>query len=474
MAKNITRRGFVGVAAAATATAGAAGCAPATQASEDAASQATSVEGFEEIAPLAKPDPTDLELYQDDMPLSELTKIRRELIDACEDYVCEDGTVIPKIWVQVREVVHGLGHGNNKRNKNDDTCFAGWQYLCNHDEKIAHVYVNSPIGKRFTAFDVAVELGLSEEEAAAACDALARNGMFMRTTVSGVKFYQHQRVAHGITESSMNLYGTEGFIPAYLKSINPMDFLPCPYYYPVPVNKDIVIDDKILPYDDIEALLNRHEVFAASPCQCVYLRMMYDDLPAVDDVDAVREYVLPNDVHLEKCYTFGEEAQFYIDQGIGRQVTRDEMRELLQRSVDEGCVMESCYTKYTEVICSCDGAHCGNLPGYVEAGTDHPRYPNLSHYNLMYNKDTCIKCGSCSARCPVEAIEMNDEGFPEITSVCIRCGQCAYICPSASRKLKAKDQAEIPYMAADLLEWANLDTMYRYKKGMWGNEEVQA
>ena len=49
------------------------------------------------------------------MPLDELNRRRRLYIDAQTDYTCEDGTVIPAVWVKMRMLVDGLGAGIGAR-----------------------------------------------------------------------------------------------------------------------------------------------------------------------------------------------------------------------------------------------------------------------------------------------------------------------------------------------------------------------
>ena len=317
------------------------------------------------------------------------------------------------------------------------------------------------------SIDAAVALGCSEEEAKGYLEQLVFSGMLMHTTVSGFDYYQHQRVAHGICESSMNYYMDPAYIPAFMHGITAQDDVPFPSYYPLPLNADVVAEETVLPYDDIEGLLNRHEKFAVAPCQCRYLVHLCGDenLPEIHDTETIIDHICDDGHHLEKCFVFGEEAEFYLEQGVARELTRDEMREMLQRQIDEGCIMQSCYTKYTEVICSCDDG-CGVLAGYQAVDKESSKYANLSHYILNYDPDVCIHCGLCAQRCPMHAIEMVDD-VPTISGVCMRCGQCAYVCPASARILEAKPEEQIPYLPDDLLDWANQDCMYRYEKGMW-------
>lgn len=424
----------------------------------------------EEVAPNVEAGSEDLDMYRMHTSLDTINELRREAIDKCEDYVCGDGTVIPAVWVKCRMLVDGIGAGIGAHAHTDDNSFALYQRLCYNDEALGEFFVNCPLGVKFTALDAAIANNCTEEEATAQLDRLAWTGAMFRVNIAGIYHYFHQRMYHGITESSINLYKDDGFMTDYIASLDGSEKTEFPTYYPMPPIAEVVVDSKILPYDDIEALLERHEIFAVSACQCRYIADMLgesiEELPDPTDLETVKDWVCVDGHHLEKCFTFGEEAQFYIDQGIGRQISRDEARELIQRqAVDEGCVMQSCYTKYTEVICSCDKG-CTNIFGYVDMPTDSKNYANQSHYDLMWDEELCIGCGACVERCVPAAIEMID-GKPAVTGYCLRCGQCAIVCPVEARKLKLKELDQIPELPADLLDWSNKDTMWRYEKGLW-------
>ena len=104
---------------------------------------------------------------------------------------------------------------------------------------------------------------------------------------------------HGITESSINLYKdgdkNSGFMTDFGASLQQYELTPFPCYYPMPVGIEVMGEgSKILPYDDIEALIGRHETITVTACQCRYIANMMGDtidkLPNPCDLDAVKDY----------------------------------------------------------------------------------------------------------------------------------------------------------------------------------------
>jgi len=55
---------------------------------------------------------------------------------------------------------------------------------------------------------------------------------------------------------------------------------------------------------------------------------------------------------------------------------------------------------------------------------------NSTNYISIINKDLCVGCGICVEKCPIEAIQLNDENKAERNpDWCIGCGVCAHFCP---------------------------------------------
>ena len=229
-----------------------------------------------------------------------------------------------------------------------------------------------------------------------------------------------------------------------------------PFYYPVPVNQSVLPEgEEILPLDDWNKIIDRNEIIGVSICQCRLRRVLQGQITEGCNHP------------MDTCMTFGEEAQYYIENNLARQINKDEARAILQRNVDLGMVIQCAYSKASEVICSCHGDCCDILSTYVALGAEGCEainsMPQVSHYNLVVDTETCIQCGSCVDRCPLYAITMTDEG-PVVDAKCVRCGQCATVCPTSSRKLTVKDS--FPELPQDMLEDYNLKASYRFTHGI--------
>jgi len=464
---NMTRKEFM-AAAAATAVAATAGIAHAEEAAPA-------------MAPVA---PIELERTPGSMPmkLADLNAMRQAHIDACTDYVKADGTVVPAVYVKLRALTEGYGFGVGPTVS--DTSFDFFMAYWTPEE--AQAMLEMPMGVAFTAGEFAQKSGRDEADCEALCYDLSVRGLLMRWTRAGVHYYHHVAYAHGLWEYGLlaeerkdanaehfhaldtlqewvELHKTEDLVNAHVRAdlhstvLTDARAYACetPFYFPIPVDKEVVADPAILPLDDWRKIIERHEVISVATCQCRLRRVLQDDV--IDGCDHP----------METCMAFGEEAEYYIENGCGRQISKEEAIAILERNVELGMVIQSAYSKASEVICSCHGDCCDILSGYVALGDAAPAvYANtweqISHYNLVVDHEACIKCGTCVPRCPVLAISMGEDQI-EVAGNCIRCGQCGLVCPVGARKLYQKET--FPEMPQDMLEDYNLKAAVRYIDG---------
>lgn len=45
------------------------------------------------------------------------------------------------------------------------------------------------------------------------------------------------------------------------------------------------------------------------------------------------------------------------------------------------------------------------------------------------NREKCLRCGACVSVCPVQALELTEDGIKWNEEKCTFCGKCGKICP---------------------------------------------
>ena len=407
------------------------------------------------------------------MSLEELNYLRRQYIDATGPWTCADGSVVPEAYTKLRALFKtysfGLGWDTT------DDCFDFFKANFSEDE--AWAYLDMPMGVTFTAYEYAQASGRDEKFCEELCDALYKRGLLYRTVRAGVANYNQVAVMHGMIEYNLDRFNdvpyfltfvpvrTEGWMQDMMDSGTP-------FYRSLPIEAEVVGEGKILPLDDWREIIDRNDILAVSPCQCRRPPLVLSGENPPDTGDpALVNYDSPTCGHkLETCITTGEEAQYYLDKGIARPITKAEAVSIIEQSIDQGMVPQSMYTRDSEVICNCHSDCCAVLSTYLAMGPDYCAtascYPNVSDYNLTYDVDKCVGCGSCVKRCPMTAITMGEDGKPVTNAMCIRCGQCVKACPADARMLVVKAEEDRPFVPKTLLDGYNTLAAYRFERGM--------
>lgn len=457
----LNRRSFLVGLGVSAATLGLSGCSPASDAavedSEDLPDTSTTpVEITAETVKIIPPERN--------LSLEELNQRRQDLVDSkTEDYQCEDGRIIPNVFVKLRALLDSYSFGVGSIVH--DHCFDEIMYHFSPED--AQVYLEMPMGVLFDAAEYASKSGRNEAECEDICADLASRGLLYRSRTNGKTLYHQLAEAHGIWEYNLDKYElNDGELPKLHATTAGKDAMrqlcdsQTTFYNAIPCTREVVGDTKIaLPYDDYEELVSGFDTLAVSPCQCRMSKKLRD----IED---------PGNHPIETCITTGEEAEYYLENGIGRQITKEEALDILHASVDAGMVIQVCNTKKADVICSCHGDCCGILGTYVAIAQnpdDDPAnyngFKHLSHYELRHNEEECLKCGACEKQCPLFAITMDEEtGYPTVNGTCVRCGQCGRVCPVGARTLHLRP--EILELPEDLLDDYNLRATYRFEHGM--------
>ena len=207
----------------------------------------------------------------------------------------------------------------------------------------------------------------------------------------------------------------------------------------LPVEESISDTRQILPYEDVAKLVETLDHPTVSFCPCKQRKKLDPDSPDCDHPDEV-------------CLHFGDLGRYIVENGMGREITREETREILREAAKSGLVHGvSNWLEGVDTICNCCKCCCMWLEGYHVLG--HPMSLSPSNYRVHNCDEKCKACGLCVKRCPTEALRLEESpqannrlGKVSVASVerCIGCGVCAYTCPVEALTLELREVTDDP------------------------------
>jgi len=281
---------------------------------------------------------------------------------------------------------------------------------------------------------VAERTGERVEKVAVQLEDMSKRGLLFRTRKGDVAKYGAIPFVHGLFEFQVatltprlaelvQKYMDEGFhgamykgAPAFLRT--------------VPVQRSIEVRHHVAPYEDAAQILRTAAKVVVTDCICRKQKQLLGQ---------------GCDKPLEVCFMFGSMGQYYVDQGMGREIDADEAIRILTQAQEAGLVTQPATAQNPGGMCNCCGDCCGVL-------TSLKRFPRpaegvLSNYFAAVDADLCVGCGTCVERCQMDAVLINDEGTAAIDlDRCIGCGLCAVACPEGAMQLmpKPEDQRRTP------------------------------
>ena len=196
-----------------------------------------------------------------------------------------------------------------------------------------------------------------------------------------------------------------------------------PYRY-IPVGRSVKADRQaIYPLHMMESVIEQAKQIALAHCPC---RMTYSLRGG--------ECNHPTEV----CMKFNDLAQYLIDRGLGREISKEEALDVIKKSEEAGLVH---FVDNSEGDiqhnCNCCGCACWNVGNIRRRKI--PRDVLMATYFLREtDEDQCIGCGECVEICPVDALKMEDEIPVVDEDWCIGCGVCATVCNTDAIEMKLR------------------------------------
>jgi len=277
---------------------------------------------------------------------------------------------------------------------------------------------------------IAERAGMDEEEAAELLETLAKEGNIMRLRIEDQPYYMAISFVVGIYEFHLKAMDRE--FAEMMEEYNPYlakmwSTLETGQLRVVPVESAIENVHGVETYDRVRDLVKEHELFATADCIC-----------------RKEQEILGNrcDRPMENCLTFGVGAQWYIESGLGREISKEECLKILDEAEESALVLSPSNAQAFVNICTCCSCCCNMLKGLrtFERPADHAG----SSFQAKIDPDLCTACGTCLDRCQIEAIIEGDEYNEVDLARCIGCGLCVSTCPEEAVEMVLKAEVTVP------------------------------
>jgi len=318
----------------------------------------------------------------------------------------------------------------------------------------AALLTGMPFQGRFLA-ELAEIKGMDSAELAAKLDTLARRGAVWRsvrgdrvryslndsmfTFLRGPFWAAKPAEATKATATPLNKYFFDGFMDqfadAHSKGLRT-----------IPIDKTIGDPRQILPYEDVVKFVEAQDYCTVSYCPC---RQRKNLDPEVHDCSHP----------VEVCLHFGVLGHYIVENGLGREITKQETLDILKQSADAGLVHAiSNWQDGADTICNCCNCCCLFMDAHHVLG--HEKSHDVSNYLVRINPGTCKACALCVKRCPMDALQLktssqatNKHHKAAVVNgeLCIGCGVCVHKCPTESLILERREESYDP--PKDVRDW---------------------
>ncbi len=187
-------------------------------------------------------------------------------------------------------------------------------------------------------------------------------------------------------------------------------FMPRPFTRVVPVGKSIETGKiQVLAPESIRQIIESSSRIAVTKCTC-RLTMRKCDAP------------------VEVCLQINRGADYTIERGTGREVSKEEAIDIINKTEEAGLVHVTMNKAGVgHFICNCCGCCCQSFTMLI---SDRLSLCDPSRYRPAVDPQACLSCGTCEERCWFGAITVEEKNAARVLEdKCLGCGQCAIGCP---------------------------------------------
>lgn len=273
---------------------------------------------------------------------------------------------------------------------------------------------------------------LNEKELEAKLESMSKKGLIFRIRREGKTLYNSAPFMIGLYEYSIKKIDKELaklFKEYYdIAYLNEMGSSNVPGFKVIPIEETIETDTSLYPYHMLKESISKSRVISVTECIC-------------RKESRLNEQGCNHPI--ETCLSFGIAAEYYIENGLGREISVEEAIKIVEEADQSGLVHAGANSKHLSNICNCCPCCCASMKGMTKFGHDKQKYMNALFESII-DQEICIGCGSCVERCPVNAITLNDVAIVN-RDLCLGCGLCASVCSDEAISLKLRDDRVEPF-----------------------------
>jgi ferredoxin len=296
----------------------------------------------------------------------------------------------------------------------------------------------SLLGRESEPFEViAARAGMEPDAARRRLVEMAKRGLVWVSKGGGKLKFRLAAFVYGLWEAQVERLDHDivHLFEAYMRDGGAKGIMgPEPGIHRVLPAHGAVKSERILPYEDVRALMEGAQTFHVQDCICRKERDIAGDRPC--------------SFPLHNCMGFSSAPRKPVDGDI----TRVEAVALLDEAERQGLV--HCVSNFKTgmfYVCNCCGCCCGVLRGVTEFGLAHS--VAAAAYRAVVDAGACTGCGICAERCQVKAIVVHD-GVAVVDAVrCIGCGLCVTGCAPEAVRLERLPDAEVVEPPEDFAAW---------------------
>ena len=291
---------------------------------------------------------------------------------------------------------------------------------CSSDE-IAEVMLKMGLRKPKTTAEIAKLTGKSEAKIEELLTDAAMHGIveYHRENPKKEKQWYVQLFVPGIAEMTNMVLDQVEKYPELASSFDQMTFLPLEgktHLMPpggngvgmhvIPVEQAIPAKQESCDLEHISHWLDKYDgKLSVGYCSCRNARRLFGEGSG--------------EIQDDCCIGLGDFADYLVETGKGRRITKEEALEICKRSEDNGYVHQTTNIDGSDKIfglCNCDLGVCFALRTSQYFNTP---YLSASAYRAHVTTEDCVACGKCVEVCPAGALKLGQK-------LCTKQGEVEY------------------------------------------------